>query len=196
MNATNKTSNAFAAQALAQRATLKQKSEARDRAAREQARLSGEQPRLRQALADSGDLVKKAKVAELLDPGAAADAELADARKKHDATAALVDEVEEKLSLLSTIRAQLDQEVTTAKEQLKVTEDALVRDVLKRRAEGSTPMLRQIAAEIQLLLSFSGTVGTEAMFHEMRRRLEESGRPVHEGNQELRQKILAEEGAL
>lgn len=194
--ATNTTKSTIASEALAHRAELKQKSDARDRAAREQARLSGEQPRLRQALADAADLVKKAKVAQLLASDAAADAELADAQKTHEATRALVDDAEEKLSLLSTVRSELDAAVTTAKEHLKTTEDALLADVLRRRAEASTPMLRQIATEIQLLLSFSGTVGTEAMFYEMRRRLEESGRPVYEEIPALRQKILSEEGAL
>jgi hypothetical protein len=195
---TTQTPNPLAVQARALRATLKEKAEARDSAVSERARLSAELPRLRAAHADSAYLMKKAKVGQLLARGApTADAELADARKKHDATADLVDDVEERLALLSEVHGDLERDVVKAREDLKTVEEALLREVLRRRAEESTPLLRALVREIALSLSIEGhSVGDSGIVHEIRKRLGGDHLLVGSDTQELRGQLLVAEGAL
>ncbi len=191
--------SALAGKVHALRAVLNEKSEARRRATEARERLAAEMPRLRSVLSDASDLVKRAKVTELLKPGPQADQEVATARQRYEATMARLDDVEERVSLLAEVEKQLYAEVPLASEELKLAEAALLREVLRRRAEESRERLGEIVADIALSSYLEGTaLGDAGIMHEIRKRVgRESGLVgSSEEMQALRAKLLRAEGAL
>jgi hypothetical protein len=183
----------LAAKVREARALFTDKNEARAAARREHDRISEEVPRRRKQMTETAEQVRSAKVAQLLGRGTPVD--IAATRKSHDDAAELLEDSEDRLQLLSEVQAELERDVVAAREELKQAETALLREVLRKRAENSTPLLRTIALEIALENELSGSVGIAAMLNQIQVRLE-NGDGVLKGQAAFREQLLRAEGAL